>query len=71
MVDAAITRLEERNLEIKAELAKIVGTKYVLDDLESLELYSRDYSLLPPRKPAYVVRPGNTSEIQRLVILID
>ncbi len=58
-------------MEIKQELTKIVGAQYMLDDLESLELYSRDYSLTPPRKPAYVVRPGNTGEIQELVRLAN
>ena len=35
-------------MEIKSELAKIVGKKYVSDSVEDLAKYARDYSLLPP-----------------------
>jgi len=49
------------------ELRDIVGAKNVLDDQETLALYSRDNSLNPPKKPTAVARPKNTEEIQELV----
>lgn len=54
---------------IKTELAEIVGIGQVLDSPEEFELYSRDYSFAPPRSPSYVVRPGNTREVQQIVEL--
>ena len=35
-------------MQIKSELAKIVGKKYVSDSQEDLAKYARDFSLLPP-----------------------
>ena len=59
------------DLGLKEELVKIVGSKYVFDDPETLESYSRDYSLTPPRRPNYVVQPKNTEEIQKIVKLAN
>ena len=49
------------------ELKEIVGAKNVLDDKETLELYSKDQSLNPPKKPAVVVKPKDTAEVQAVV----
>lgn len=49
------------------ELRDIVGAKNVLDDQETLELYSKDQSLAPPKKPAAVVKPKSAEEVQELV----
>ena len=51
----------------KEELVGIVGSEYVVDDPETLEKYSKDYSLVQPRMPSYVVFPKNTEEIQGVV----
>ena len=51
----------------KEGLSNIVGTEYVLDDLETLDSYSRDYSFTPPRKPRLVVKPENMEEVQGIV----
>jgi hypothetical protein len=51
----------------KSELAKIVGSENVLDDLETLETYSKDQSFAPPRKPLFVVKPENVDEVQGIV----
>jgi len=48
---------------IKA-LKDIVGAKNVLDDAETLALYASDQSLSSPKKPAVVVRPKDTAEVQ-------
>jgi hypothetical protein len=49
------------------ELRDIVGAKNVLDKKDTLELYSGDQSLNPPKKPSAVVKPKNTEEVQALV----
>jgi len=54
-------------MAIKEEVAGIVGAEYVVDNPETLEKYSRDYSLVQPRMPSYVVFPKNTEEIQGVV----
>ena len=52
----------------KAEqLIKIVGKENVLDDPQTLEAYSRDFSFTPPRKPHFVVKPKNVDEVQKIV----
>jgi len=54
-------------MALKEELAGIVGSEYVSDDPDVLERYSKDYSFVQPRRPSYVVYPGNTEEIQGVV----
>ncbi len=49
------------------ELKEIVGAKNVMDDAETLDLYSKDQSLNPPKKPAVVVKPKDTAEVQEVV----
>ena len=39
------------------ELKDIVGSKNVLDDQETLELYAVDHSLASPKKPIAVAKP--------------
>jgi len=51
---------------IKA-LKDIVGAKNVLDDAETLALYASDQSLSSPKKPAVVVRPKDTAEVQEVI----
>jgi len=51
----------------KEELIGIVGEKNVLDDLETLEAYSRDESFVRPLKPWFVVKPKNVDEVQGVV----
>ena len=51
---------------IKA-LKEIVGAKNVLDDKETLDLYAADQSLNPPKKPAVVVKPKDTAEVQEII----
>ncbi len=53
--------------EKKEELIKIVGDKNVLDDPETLDTYSSDYSFVPSRKPRFVVKAKNADEVQRIV----
>ena len=49
------------------ELRDIVGAKNVLDDEQTLALYSTDQTLNPPKKPFAVAKPKNTAEVQELM----
>ena len=54
-------------MALTKDLASIVGSKYVSDDPDSLEEYSRDYSFVQPRMPSCIAFPKNTEEIQEIV----
>jgi FAD/FMN-containing dehydrogenase len=51
----------------KEGLLKIVGSKNVFDDEETLEEYSRDMSFVKPRRPYCVVKPKSKDEVQAIV----
>lgn len=51
----------------KEELSAIVGGQYVIDDVNYLDLFSRDESFTRHNRPAFVVQPHNTDEVQQLV----
>jgi len=53
--------------EKKDALIKIVGAENVIDDPRTLDVYSRDHSFTPPRKPLMVVKPKNADEVQGIV----
>ena len=53
------------------QLIKIVGNENYSDDPEVLKRYSKDHSLLPPRMPSCVVKPGNVEEIQEIIKLAN
>ena len=44
-------------MALKQELIDIVGPKHVRDDVETLEKYSKDRSIVQARRPSYVVHP--------------
>ncbi len=58
-------------MALKQELIDIVGPKHVRDDVETLEKYSKDRSIVQARRPSYVVHPKNTDEVQSLVKLAN
>ena len=58
-------------MQIKQELAKIVGAANVSDDPAALLSYSSDCSLNAPRTPNYVASPKNTDEVQKVVKLAN
>ena len=53
--------------EKKDDLIKIVGAENVINDPITLDVYSRDHSFIPPRKPLMVVKPKNADEVQGIV----
>lgn len=52
---------------MKIDLANIVGPDYFTDDTDTLEKYSKDYSLVRPRRPNCVVYAKDTDEVQKVV----
>jgi len=54
-------------MNLKEELASIVGSEYVSDAPDILERYSRDYSFVQPRRPRCVAYPKNTEEVQAII----
>ena len=54
-------------MTIKADLAGIVGEGNAIDSEDILESYSKDFSLVQPRKPACVVFVNSIEEIQESI----
>lgn len=50
-----------------AEVTEIVGKNNIDQKKTTLQNYSKDMSFAPPMAPKLVVKPGNASEIQRIV----
>ena len=53
--------------QIKKNIAKIVGERYVSDDLKDLTVYSRDYSSMPPQVANIVAAPSCTEEVAAIM----
>lgn len=51
----------------REKLIEIVGPENFSDDPEVLKKYSKDFSLVPPGVPNYIVKPKDTYEIQKIV----
>ena len=58
-------------MSIKAKLRETVGREYFSDDPEVLDTYSKDFSLLPPGMPNYVVKPKTAEEVQKVIKLAN
>lgn len=54
-------------MKLKSGLIEAVSAEYVLDSPNALTSYSNDFSLTPPTYPDYVVRPGSTGDVQRVI----
>ncbi|MBN1607221.1 MAG: FAD-binding oxidoreductase [Polyangiaceae bacterium] len=52
----------------KEALGRIVGSENVVDAPGVLAAYAKDESLVPPLRPWFVARPGNATEVQKLVV---
>ncbi len=53
----------------EAKLAKIVGAGNTSSKKSELDEYSRDMSFVNPVRPAYIVRPRNTADVEKIVKL--
>ena len=54
-------------MNLVQELGDILGSEYVLDNAETIEGYSKDYSFVIASLPSCVVLPGNSEEVRRVV----
>jgi len=52
---------------IRDELLEIVKAENFFDDPEVLEKFSKDFSLVPPGMPNYVMKPKDTREVQKII----
>lgn len=52
---------------LKKELVALIGETGVRDDPETLDIYSRDWSLAPAMKPSLLVRTENVEQVQEIV----
>jgi len=58
-------------MDIRNQLLNIVGVENFSDESEVLKGYSKDFSLVPMGMPDYVVKPKDSSEIQRVIQLAN
>lgn len=58
-------------MSIKQELLGIAGPKHFSDVPEVLDTYSKDFSLLPPVVPNYVVKPKDVQGVQKVIQLAN
>jgi FAD/FMN-containing dehydrogenase len=49
------------------KLVEIVGSENFSDDPETLDTYSKDFSLTPPRAPNCAVKPKMAEEVQKVI----
>jgi len=63
---------DEKHQLIHRELVAVLGSRFVSDDPAVTEAYSRDFyaaSVLNHASPKFVVLPGSTADIQRIISL--
>ena len=56
-------------MNLKEDLANVVGADKFSDSAEDLAAYSRDHSLTKGCRPACIVKPRNTGQVQKIVKL--
>jgi len=54
-------------MNIRDRLLEMVGAENFSDDSEVLKNYSKDFSLVLPGMPNYVVKPKDASEVQKVI----
>jgi FAD/FMN-containing dehydrogenase len=54
-------------MDTRDNLLKMVGVENFIDEPESLKGYSKDFSLVPPGMPNYVVKPKDAFEVQKVI----
>ena len=52
---------------IKEKLIEIVGNENIEDNPKTLENYSKDLSLISPKKPVLVIYPKNNQQVQKII----
>ncbi len=54
-------------MNTRDSLLEMVGVENFIDDPEALKGYSKDFSLVPPGMPNYVVKPKDASAVQKVI----
>jgi FAD/FMN-containing dehydrogenase len=54
-------------MNTREKLLEIVGVEHLSDAPEVLKKYSKDFSLIPPGMPNYVVKPKDAQEVQKII----
>ena len=54
-------------MDVKAKLSEVVGAGNFSDDPYQLQSYATDFSYTPEGVPNYVVKPGSSEEVSRVV----
>ena len=54
-------------MDVKARLSEVVGAENFSDDPNQLQAYATDFSYTPEGVPNYVVKPGSSEEVSRVV----
>ena len=54
-------------MDVKIKLSEVVGAENFSDDPTQLQAYATDFSYTPSGMPNYVVRPGSSEEVSRVV----
>jgi hypothetical protein len=54
-------------MNTRDKLLEIVGVEHLSDAPEVLKKYSKDFSLVPPGMPNYVVKPKDAQEVQKII----
>ena len=60
--------------EVRGRITGIVGTKDLLEDIETLERYKKDPGnpvLIEPRRPQVVIKPESTDEVKEVVKILN
>lgn len=58
-------------MNTREKLLEIVGVEYFSDTPEVLKKYSKDFSLVPPGMPSYVLKPKDAQEVQEIIKLAN
>jgi hypothetical protein len=58
---------EDERMSIRDDLLEIVGTENFYNAPDVLKKYSKDFSLVPPGMPNYVVKPIDVQQVQKVI----
>ncbi len=58
-------------MTLQSQLGQIVGSSFVIDDPVICDRYAQDQSMVPGKRPDFVVRPKTPEEIQAIVRLAN
>lgn len=58
-------------IDLRSDLAKIVGSENIIDDPSMLELFAKDESFCDPMRPQLVIKVNHADEVQKIVRLAN